>query len=237
MKRYTSAAGLAIRLTRLRMLACFAVIGLAQWICFLTMNNSSDWPLEFRMDDLAAWIGRFGNMDLLLALHYTLRGGKKSRIDYTLQRLSLNEMTVTAVWALVFAGWFGLYWVFQIGMLFGMYANHAGAYGGSENLLFVAAMRSDYFHYLLPLYEPWGFVRNIVLCLAFGSFAALGAQNARNGRWNPLCLAWLMMILWALLTPQEAGWQWQDITVTVCALICVIWDWIWSWRWMRSEKS
>lgn len=237
MKKYTSAAGLAIRLTWLRVLVYIVFLGICQWISFLTVNNTASAALEFRLDDLPAWAGRLGNLGIMLMLYYALRGSKGSRMDYTLRRLSLSEMTVTAVWALVFSGWFLLYWVFQIGLMFGMYAQYVSDYGGGWNMLFVAAMRSDYFHYLLPLYEPWGFVRNIVMCLAFGSFTALGAQNARNGRWNPLCLAWLLMILWALLTPQEVAWQWQDITVSVCALVCVIWDWIWSWRWMRSEKS
>ena len=76
-----------------------------------------------------------------------------------------------------------------------------------------------------------------LLCLAFGSFTALGGMNARNGRWNPLCLAFLMMIPWALLTPQSVATQGADIAVSVIALICVIWDWIWTWRWMRNEDA
>lgn len=237
MKKITSAAGLALRLTWVQTALSIAALCVGQWAAFLLVNNVPDQSLEFRLDDLTAWIGRLGNMALMLMLHYSLRGGKGSRIDYTLRRLSLSEMQVSAVWTLVFAGYFLIYWMVQTGMLFGMYAHYISQYGGSRNLLFVAAMRSDYFHYVLPLYEPWGFVRNAVLCLGFGSFAALGAQNARNGRWYPLCLAFLMMTVWALLSPQDVGWQWQDMTVTAVTVICVVWDWIWTWRWMRNEET
>ncbi len=237
MKRYTSAAGLAVKLTWLQVAVYILTLCICQWVAFLNVNNVATHALEYRLDDWPMGAGRMGNLGLLLMLYSSLRGGKGARFDFTLRRLSLSEMTVTAVWALVFAGWFLLYWAVQLGLLFGMYANYISAYGGSENLLFVVAMRSRYFHYLLPLYEPWGFARNIALCLALGSFTALGAQNARNGRWNPLCLAFLLLIVVGVFTPQSVAVQWADITVTVCAIVCVIWDWIWSWRWMRNEEA
>ena len=237
MKRYTSAAGLAIRLTWIQVLVFIGALCAGQWAAFLSVNNFATRALEYRLDDAPAWMGRIGMMVLLLLLHNFLKGGKDSQFHITLKRLSIDEMTVAAVWTLVFAGWFLIYWAAQLATVLGMYAQYVTEYGGSRNLLFTVAMRSDYFHYLLPLYEPWGFVRNIVLCFAFGSFSALSGQNARNGRWNPLCLAFLMMTVWALFTPQEVASQWQDITVSVIALICVIWDWIWTWRWMRDENA
>lgn len=237
MKRYTSTAGLAIRLTWLQVLVYIGALCACQWAAFLFVDNAAGQALEYRLDNWPMGAGRMGMMGMLLMLHSFLKGGKGSQFHITLKRLSISELSVAAVWTLVFAGWFLIYWVAQLGILFGMYANYVRAYGGSENLLFTVAMRSKYFHYLLPLYEPWGFVRNAVLCLAFGSFTALGGMNARNGRWNPLCLAFLMMIPWALLTPQSVATQGADIAVSVIALICVIWDWIWTWRWMRNEDA
>lgn len=237
MKRYTSAAGLAVRLTWFQAAVYILALCGCQWAAFLNVNNVPTQALEYRLDDWPMGAGRMGMMGMLLMLYSFLKGGKGSQFHITLKRLSLSEMTVAAVWALTFAGWFLLYWAVQLIMLFGMYANYVHSYGGSENLLFVVAMRSKYFHYLLPLYEPWGFARNIAMCLAFGSFTALGAQNARNGRWNPLCLAFLLMILWALLTPQSVAAQWADMTVTIFAIVCVVWDWIWTERGMRREEA
>lgn len=237
MKRYTSAAGLAIRLTWLPVLVWIGTLCAIQWAAFLFVDNAATQALEHRLDNWPMNTGRLAVMSMMVMLHNLLKGGKGSRYSITLKRLSLSELHIAAVWTLVFAGWFLIYWAAQLATVLGMYAQYAAEYGGSRNLLFTAAMRSDYFHYLLPLYEPWGFVRNGAVCLGFGSFVALGSMNARNGRWNPLCLAFLMMIPWALFWPQEVASQGQDITVSVCAIVCVIWDWIWTWRWMRSENA
>ena len=237
MKRYTSAAGLAIRLTWMQVLVYIGTLCAFQWIAFLNVNNVSGQALEFRLDNLPMGSGKLGMVAMMLMLHGSLKGGKGSQYNITLKRLSLSQLSLAAVWTLVFAGWFLLYWAAQLLNLFGMYANYVHTYGGSENLLFTVAMRSDYFHYLLPLYEPWGFVRNGVLWLAFGSFTALGSMNARNGRWNPLCLAFVMMIPWVLFSNQSVANQWADILVAVFSLICVSWDWEWTRRWMRDENA
>ena len=237
MKRYTSVASLAIRLTWLYVLVYFGTLCACQWVAFLNVNNSANHALEYRLDNWPMGSGRLGMAAMMLMLYSFLKGGKGSQFHITLKRLSVSELKISFVWTLVFAGWFLLYWVVQLLNLFGMYANYVHTYGDSENLLFVVAMRSKYFHYLLPLYEPWGFVRNVVLCFALGSFTALGSMNARNGRWNPLCLFFMVLIPWGIMTPQSVATQGADIAVSVIALICVIWDWIWTWRWMRNENA
>ena len=237
MKRYTSVAALAIRLTWLYVLVYIGTLCACQWVAFLNVNNGANHALEYRLDNWPMGSGRLGMAAMMLMLFSFLKGGRGSQFHITLKRLSVSELKISLVWTLVFAGWFLLYWATHLLNLFGMYANYVHTYGGSENLLFVVAMRSKYFHYLLPLYEPWGFVRNAAVCLALGSFTALGSMNARNGRWNPLCLAFLMMIPWGIMTPQSVATQGADIAVSVIALICVIWDWIWTWRWMRNENA
>ena len=237
MKRYTSAAGLAIRLTRLQVLVYIGTLCACQWAAFLLVDNAAGQALEYRLDNWPMGAGRMGMVGMVLLLYSFLKGGKGSRYNITLNRMSLSPLSLAAVWTLTFGGWFLIYWAAQLATVFGMYAQYAAEYGGSENLLFVAAMRSRYFHYLLPLYEPWGFVRNIALCVACGSFTALGGMNARNGRWNPLCLFFVLLVPWGIMTPQSVANRWEDITVSAIALICVIWDWIWTGRWMRSEDA
>ena len=235
MKRYTSAAGLAVKLTWLQVAVYILTLCVCQWVAFLNVNNAAVHALEYRLDNWPMGAGRLGMPAMVLMLYSFLRSGKGSRIDYTLRRLSLSERTVTVVWTLVFAGWFLLYWVVQLAMLFGMYANYVHTYGASENLLFVVAMRSRYFHYLLPLYEPWGFVRNAALCVYCGYFTAQGARNARNGRWAPLCLFIVSPALF--IEPPPLANQWMDCFAVVCIIVLVIWDWIWTERWMRSEEA
>lgn len=236
MKKYTSAAALALRLTWVRVTALFALVGAAQWIAFI-MNFEQTWALEYQLDDTPAWIGRMGVIALTLVLYFTLERGKGSKTAYTLRRLSLSEDAVTAVWAFTFAGYFVMYWVFQIGMVLGMYFRYVAQTGGSENLLFLACYRSAYFHYLLPLAEPWGYARNIAAALGFGSTAALSAQNARNGRWNPLCMGLLIMFGCTVLMPFEMASMGQDIATVVVVVLCTAIDWIWTGRWMRNEAN
>ena len=235
MKRYTSAAGLAVKLTWHQVAVYILALCFFQWVAFLNVNNVATQALEYRLDNWPVGCGRIGMPVMVLLLNSSLAGSKGSRIDYTLRRLSLSERTVTTVWTLVFAGWFLLYWAMQLALLFGMYANYVSTYGGSENLLFVVALRSKYFHYLLPLYEPWGFVRNIAVCVYCGYFTAQGARNARNGRWAPLCLFYVSPALF--IEPRPLANQGMDCFEVVCIIVLVIWDWIWTERWMRNEKA
>lgn len=235
MKRYTSAAGLAVKLTWRQVAVYILALCFFQWVAFLNVNNAASHALEYRLDNWPMGIGGIGITVMVIFLSNFLGSSKVSSFKYTLKRLSLSEKTVTAVWALVFAGWFLLYWAVQIAMMFGMYANYVSAYGGSENLLFVVAMRSKYFHHLLPLYEPLGFIRNIAMCLAYGSFTALGAQNYRNGRSWPLFL--FIISPNSLIVPRPLANQWMDCFAVVCIIVLVIWDWIWTERWMRNEEA
>lgn len=233
MRKITSIASLGLRLTWLRVAGVAAATGLAQWLCFAGENAGA--ALESRMDGAPAFIGRMGYLALLLALYYTMSAGKGGGMDMTLRRLPVSEWTVTAVWSLLFAGYYLMYWAMQIGLCLGMYGRAVHTHGAAENLLFVAGFRSEWFHELLPLREPWGFARNVALALGFGSFAALGARNARRGRWNPLCLCWLMAIGWALLSQGTMATRTADVTFILLSLFCVAGDWYWSWRWTEDE--
>lgn len=75
----------------------------------------------------------------------------------------------------------------------------------------------------------------MALTLGFGSFAALGARNARRGRWNPLCLFWLMTIGYALLSQGDMATRGADAAFVLIGVACVSLDWYWSWRWTEDE--
>lgn len=235
MKKITSVAALALRLTWVRVVGLFALVGAAQWLAFVTKFDVTR-ALEYQIDDLPAFIGKLGALALMLLLYVSVQGGKGGKTAYTLRRLSVSEWTVTAVWSLAFAGYFVMYWLFQIGMVLGMYGQYASQMGGG-NRLFLVAYRSSWFHYLMPLAEPWGYVRNIALVLGFGSAAALGGQNGRNGRWNPLCMGIVMIFACVVLMPREMASEGLDITMVIFAVVCTVVDWVWSWRWMHDEAD
>ena len=226
MKRYTSAAGLAIRLTLCHVLGLFIVVAGFQWVLFrLSMNAPVlSRSVEELLDSYPGFMGRIGLFALMLVLTTAVSGDKRSRIDYTLRRLSLSDGEVSAIWSGLFAGYFLLYWAMEIGLEFGMCARYGALYGGGENLLFVAAMRSRFFHYLMPMYEPWGFVRNVVICFTFGCFASQDARMHRNGQksFTPVLFAG---VLWWVLTPYEVASRGQDIAVSVILILAAIWQW------------
>lgn len=236
MKKYTSTAALGLRLTWRNVLIVFLVTGACQW--FLVYREGFENKVfEYLLDENTFTLGIVGQLALMGSIYSALSGKKARATAYTLRRLRLREGTVTVIWGLLFAGYFVLYWAFQIGMMLLLFGMYDRAVGAAENLLFVSAFRSTYFHNLLPLYEPWAVVRNSVFCLSFGGFAALGAQNARNGRTFPLCMFFVVMILWAILYPHEMASQSGDIPLSIITLVCLAIDIFWSRRWMQYEAN
>ena len=232
MKRIISTAELGLRLTWVRVVVVFVLTGIGQWLLFSRVSIGA---LEARLSGYPELLGRLGNLALLLVIYGTLSGGRSKGMDLTLRRLSVSEWTVSILWTGLFAGYFLMYWACQIGLVLAMSAAFAEEHGAGPELLFVASFRSDYFHDLVPLREPWGFVRNGMLALGFGSFAALGSRNARRGRRSPLCLGFVMTIAWALLSQGQMANQTADVVFVLIALTCVGLDWLWSWRWTRYE--
>lgn len=236
MKKITSTAALGLRLTWTNVLTVFLITGVCQW--FLVYRNGFENEVfEYLLDEYVFTPGILGQLGLVGGIYYALSGKKANTTAYTLRRLRLGEGTVTAIWGLLFAGYFLLYWAFQIGMMLLLYGMYDRAVGAPENLLFLTTFQSSYFHNLLPLHEPWAVVRNSVFCLSFGSFAALSAQNARNGRTFPLCMFFVLVILWAILYPHEMASQSTDISLSIIALLCLAIDIFWSWRWMEHEAN
>lgn len=239
MKKITSLAGLALRLTAPFALGWIGAVGLGQWFRFWQAGNDGTFDLafEYLVERNIATLGPLGMVALVLILHFRMVGSKRSKTAYTLRRLSLSEGGVTFVFALVCIGWFLLYWAVQLGLCLGLYAMYTDKMGVVENLLFVSAFRVQYFHNVLPLYEPWALVRNGVLCLSFGSFSALSARNARNGRGASLLMYFVTVFFWVVLYPNQLANQTTDIFLSVITLGCLALDIIWTWRWNRYEAN
>jgi hypothetical protein len=164
-------------------------------------------------------------------------GSKRVKTTYTLRRLQISEAGTTVIFALIFTGYFVLYWAFQIVMCLVMYAMYTEKVGVVENLLFVSAFRAQYFRNLLPLYEPWALVRNGVVCICFGSFAALSALNTRRGRAVPLLMFAVAAFFGMILYPNQVAVQTNDISLSVIMLICLALDILWTWRWHCNEEN
>lgn len=238
MKKYTSAAALGLRLTWRNVLIVFLITGVCQ--CFqmfrMGIQGGFDDSLDALLDGHPERFGLFGLLLVASAVYCSLCG-KKSVTAYTLRRLQLSERAVTAIWSLLFAGYFVLYWAYQLGIMLLLYGWFTHLVGEPENLLFLTTFQSSYFHNLLPLHEPWAVVRNIVLYLSFGSFAALSAQNERNGRTFPQCMFFVVVCFVRILYPNEMASQGRDISLSIIALVCLAIDIFWTRRWTRNEAN
>lgn len=239
MKKITSAAGLGLRLTFFYVLVVFGLVGIIQvtqiWLALQEAHCPSFREL---WDEHTAFLGgKFGLLWLVVGLYMATADRKGQHTAYTLRRLPISEGAVTAIWGLMFAGWFVLYWAFQAGLGLVCYRLWAQKMELQVNLLFVMAHSSAYLHFLLPLSEPWAVARNIVMCLCFGGFAALSGTSQRHGRGAPLFMFLLTAVLWIFLWPNYMASQESDQALVILTPVCLLIDIFWTWRCIRNEEN
>ena len=187
MKKITSAALLALKLTWLAVLA-FTLTGAAVQIFYVfreLMPGGVPLQTTFGFEQLlqssAERVGKFWMVLLLYMLGMDV--GKSVKTIYTMNRLGLSENQMTLVFGLVFSGYFLLYWAFQIALCYGFFVWYSRFALVGSNTWMLACWRSEWLHTLLPLGEWWGYLRNTVICLSFGFTAAIGSQLMRLGKY------------------------------------------------------
>ena len=239
MKKITSVAALCLRLTWVRVLGLFALVGGAQWFGYLVLEKADfEWSsFEYLLDRFPAWIGKGGFLFLAMILLFTAAGGKGSKIEYTLRRLRVTEDTTTLIFSLVFAGYIVSYWTFQLCMVLLFYGYYDSFHGYGHELLFLSAFRSEYFHFLLPLYEPWALVRNVVVVLTLSIEAALEAYVYRNGRGIPVRMLVVNFFIVNLMYPDDVASMGRDIVLIVISVACAALDWYFTRRWIQDEAD
>lgn len=222
MKKYTSVASLAMKLTWLRTVVVFAAVGVIEflvarsWILPNGVALATSMGIEDVLDTVMHY-GCLGFFVLLLALTFSGGEFKRSRFCYTINRLGISENRVTALFGLVFAGYFFLYLVWQLAIVLGLFRWYESIYAPGPNALMLAAWRSDWFHLLLPLQETSGYIRNAVLCASFGACAAMGAHWMRHKKnYIPVFIPPAVAALWmGNVTPGMLG---ADLFLTIFLL-------------------
>lgn len=238
MKKYTSTAALALRLTWVRALGVFAAVGIGQWAVYLHgFSEYKGTHLRDLLEGSHSTIGLLGGFALMVVLYITLRGGRSSDTTLTIRRLPLREGTVALLWTGVAAGWFLLYWAFQLGQVIAMYAYGAARLPQGRDTLMLLSYSLHYFHYLLPLSEPWGYARNIALVIGLGSGSVMGARNAWHGRKIPLGMGLVIVMAAMMLIPRDVGSQLEDIWMVAIAAAAMLIDWLWTRGWIRDETD
>ena len=188
MKKYTSAALLALRLTCTSALAVFTVSGILQLFDGYRELMPGGLPLQttFGFEELlraaAQPSGKHCALLLLGFLMGTAGNSRGCKSVYTMNRLGLREHHMALVFGLVFTGWFVLYWAFLLALCYGLFVWYSRFTLVGSNAFMLAAWRSEWLHILLPMGEWWGWLRNFALCMSFGFCAAIGSQLMRRGK-------------------------------------------------------
>ena len=218
MKKITSAALLALRLTWLSVLLyALTAVGLQIFDGYRELMPGGV-PLQatFGFENLllsVQRVGRFWMVLLLFALTRAAADTKGSKSIYTMNRLGLSENQMTLIFGGVFTGYFLLYWALQIAVCYGFFIWYSRFTLVSSNSFMLACWRSEWLHTLLPLNEWWGYLRNIAICASFGFSAAFGSQLSRRGKFPWMSL--IPPVLCLFMLTGRLGEFWLDILLTV----------------------
>lgn len=226
MKKVTSAALLALKLTWTIALLIFVLTGIVQVIdaCRELMPGGVPLQVAFGYETFlrsaAQPAGKWWCVMLLVFLTFRPAASKGSKTVYTMNRLGLSENQMTLVFGAVFTGYFLLYWAFQLAVCYGFFAWYSRFSLVGSNAFMLAAWRSEWLHTLLPLGEWWGYLRNLAICGSFGFSAAIGSTLSRHGKF-PLASS-IPPILCLFLLSGQIGELGKDLVLTVLLTVFAI---------------
>lgn len=193
MKKVTSAALLALKLTWKAALLTFALtLGLQCFDAYRELMPSgiplqAAFGFETFLRAAAQPAGKWLTLMLLALLTLSAGSSKGSKTTYTMNRLGLSEHHMTLVFGGVFTGYFLLYWAIQLLTAYGFFVWYSQFSLVSSNTFMLSCWRSEWLHILLPLGEWWGYLRNLAICGSFGCCAAFGSQLLRRGKFPAGC--------------------------------------------------
>lgn len=221
MKKRMSSAALGLQLTFWPVMAAIAMCSAFQlWSFFRTeylweMDGYVNYlTFEELLDNHR--VAYHGKSSFLLILGMILIA-PKNKACYTLQRLRISENELTAQWALLFAGYFLLSWAVQLGLCMVLFRIYANAVGLKAMDFFLASYRSRYLHLLLPLGENWGYGRNVLLCLGWGTMGALTGRYLRHGGKPFMAIALVIGTL--MFLPSDMASEPGDIILSVVLVL------------------
>lgn len=207
MKKYTSVASLTLTQTAFPAALVMFLAGLLQWLLYQPGSVYFESTLG-----LAQYLIFLGG---LLALAAVLIIRCCTQCNCRLYLLQVSPNAITFLRAAIFAGYFFLYLVSQLAMIFAMYfrflavADSSTVVHHGPEFLFLLSYRSSLFHTLLPLADWPGYLRNLALCVGFGCTSAFFSHLVGFYK-RPKFLFWaafpvLAMLLW--LPAEMAQWQ------------------------------
>lgn len=147
----------------------------------------------------------------------------KSKVRYTLQRLSVSETAVvlwqTAYNAIVFL----TMWALQLAVMLiasKMYMEIADPASTSEQSIFIAFYKDGFLHSLLPLDETSRYVRNILLLLAISISIAYFNYNQRNDKKS--IAIFIIVSITVKCFSRELSSFGMDMVISIISLIAIV---------------
>ena len=145
-------------------------------------------------------------------------GGARSRVHYTMARLSLTPRSLLRIHVVYCTGVYLLFWLFQVTVVMATMALYRSLMSPSEispQLALLTCYRSVYLHPLLPLAD-WPFwIATPLICLGLGVNTAIGMMRSWEGK------IYLPPVVFSLLTALYAA-QPGDYAWAIC-LVIILW--------------
>ena len=232
MRQKTSLAGLYLRMTALPVAILFLLVGGLQLLWFQPPQLVEGRFLAVFEHQLQAGFPQIGTAGLLLLILLLVGCGSQTKggdFSMTLGRLGLSPLTRQLILAGVCTGYFLLYWAFQFLMVVILFARSApvmaALYEGTapgERLdpiwFFLSCYRMPYVHFLMPLRDGFGYLRNLFLALACGMWTAYSCPWKPRRSWPLVTLILTLNVLRILPMHSPA----TQVTCIAQSLICLI---------------
>lgn len=143
---------------------------------------------------------------------------------YTIERLSVSERWVIVWHWLTAALALFVLWFWQIILLYGIALWHSlvAEIGYiSQQSIFLANFKSDFFHSLLPLEDTSRLLRNIIMFICMGGVCAASAHKIRRGRKMMFAAFAHLIFLWACFAAEAFETSYDGFIIFAYALIFV----------------
>ena len=217
MRKHIAAAGLYVRMNILRVITILLITVTAEVLLFCRAASLPNTGLE----DVIARSGVLWVMAaafVLLTVQLCAAGGDRGgRQNYTLQRLALQERTVTFWQMAVNALFYLLFWTLQglaLIILCAVVRDTGDVLSGQA--LFLACWRSPLLHGLIPMGEVLIWIRNVAFCAVLGIVTAKFSWCRRRGKFGVGVLFAAAACL--LFFPREVGKTVEDTLVMLFLL-------------------
>lgn len=145
-------------------------------------------------------------------------GGSRSRVNYTMSRLSLSPRSVLRIHVVYCTGVYLLFWLFQVTVVMATMVLYHSIMDPSEispQLALLTCYRSVYLHPLLPLADWHFWVSTPLICLGLGVNTAIGMMRSWEGK------IYLPPVVFSLLTALYAAKP-GDYAWAIC-LVIILW--------------